>query len=106
VQAVTNKQNSDEQCQKVGLVQIKQFAFVKNCFEPNNFQKDLFKNKQSPGFGIEHNELLYISKVQRTGCYVTQFIYFSKMLYMFQAVPPPIIRSSNCMYGKEELLVF
>jgi hypothetical protein len=26
-------------------------------------------------------------------------VYFNKTLYMFQAVPPPIIRSSNCTYG-------
>jgi hypothetical protein len=31
--------------------------------------------------------------------YVSQFIYINKMLYMFQAVPPPIIRSSNCTYS-------
>jgi hypothetical protein len=40
--------------------------------------------------------LQYVPKVQPTRCYVTQFIYFSKMLYMFQAVPLLIIRSSNC----------
>ena len=26
-------------------------------------------------------------------------IYFCEMLYMFQAVPPPIIRSSNCIHS-------
>jgi hypothetical protein len=26
-------------------------------------------------------------------------IYFNKTLYMFQAVPPPIIGSSNCTYS-------
>ena len=28
-----------------------------------------------------------------------QFIYFCEMLYMFQAVPPPTIRSSDCIYS-------
>jgi hypothetical protein len=37
--------------------------------------------------------------MQPTKCYISQFIYFNKMLYMFQAVPPPIIRSSNCAYS-------
>jgi hypothetical protein len=37
--------------------------------------------------------------MQPTRCYVSQFIYFNKMLYMFQAVPLPIIRSSNCTYS-------
>jgi hypothetical protein len=41
----------------------------------------------------------YISKVQPTRCYVSQSIYFNKTLYMFQAVPLPIIRSSNCTYS-------
>jgi hypothetical protein len=43
--------------------------------------------------------LQYISKVQPTRYYISQFIYFNKMLYMFQAIPPPIIRSSNCTYS-------
>jgi hypothetical protein len=43
--------------------------------------------------------LQYISKVQPTRCYVSQFVYFNKMLYMLQAVPPPIIGSSDCTYG-------
>jgi hypothetical protein len=34
-------------------------------------------------------------QVQPKRCNITQFIYFSEMLYMFQAVPPPIIRSSK-----------
>jgi hypothetical protein len=37
--------------------------------------------------------------MQPTRYYISQFIYFNKMLYMFQAVPPPIIRSSNCTYS-------
>jgi hypothetical protein len=37
--------------------------------------------------------------MQPTRRYVPQFIYFNKTLYMFQAVPPPIIRSSNCTYS-------
>jgi hypothetical protein len=41
----------------------------------------------------------YIPKTQPTKCYVSQLIYFNKMLYIFQAVPPPIIRSSNCTYS-------
>jgi hypothetical protein len=42
---------------------------------------------------------LSIPKMQPTIFYVSQFFYFNKMLYMFQAVPPPIIRSSNCTYS-------
>ena len=34
-------------------------------------------------------------QLQPTRCSVTQFINFCEMLYMFQAVPPPIIRSSK-----------
>jgi hypothetical protein len=37
--------------------------------------------------------------MQPTRYYASQYIYFNKMLYMFQAVPPPIIRSSNCTYS-------
>jgi hypothetical protein len=36
---------------------------------------------------------LWYFQVQPTRCNVTQFIYFCEMFYMFQAVPPPIIRS-------------
>ena len=36
--------------------------------------------------------------MQPKRCNVTQVIYFCEMLYMFQVVPPPIIRSSNCVY--------
>ena len=35
-----------------------------------------------------------------TRCNVTYFIYFWKLLYMFQVVSPPIIRSAhNCIYS-------
>ena len=34
-------------------------------------------------------------RVQPTKCDVSQFIYFCKMLYMFQTVFPSIIRSSK-----------
>jgi len=34
-------------------------------------------------------------QIHPTRCNVTQFIYFCEMLYMFQAVPLPIIRSSK-----------
>ena len=34
-------------------------------------------------------------EVQPTRCNVSRFIYFYKILYMFQAVPPPIIRSTE-----------
>ena len=37
----------------------------------------------------------YILRVQPTRCDVSQFIYFRKTLYMFQAVFPPIIWSSK-----------
>ena len=30
--------------------------------------------------------------------HVTHVIYFCEIIYMFQAVSPPIIRSSNCIY--------
>ena len=40
-----------------------------------------------------------IPEVQPTRSNVSRFIYFYKMLYMFQAVPPPIIRSTKCTYG-------
>jgi hypothetical protein len=40
-----------------------------------------------------------IPRMQPTRRYVSQFIYFNKTLYMFQAVPLPIIRSSNCTYS-------
>ena len=35
------------------------------------------------------------SKGYPTRCNVTQFVYFCKLLYMFRAVPPPIIRSTK-----------
>jgi hypothetical protein len=37
-------------------------------------------------------------------CNVTHFIYFCEMLYMFQAVTPPIIRSSK-LYIEHRVLV-
>jgi hypothetical protein len=37
--------------------------------------------------------------MQPTRHYVSEFIYFNKTLYVFQAVPPPIIRSSDCTYS-------
>jgi hypothetical protein len=42
--------------------------------------------------------------MQPTGRYITQFIYFDKkkMLYMFQAVPLPIIRSSHCTSAPDD----
>jgi hypothetical protein len=39
--------------------------------------------------------LFFIFPVQPTRCNDTQCIYFCEMLYMFQAVPSPIIRSSK-----------
>jgi hypothetical protein len=44
-------------------------------------------------------ESTYIFQMQPTMCYISQFIYFNKTLYMFQAVTPSIIRSSNCTYS-------
>ena len=38
-------------------------------------------------------------QMQPTRRNVTQFIYLCEKLYMFQAVPPPIIRISNCIYS-------
>jgi len=43
--------------------------------------------------------LLY-SNICPTRCNVTQFIFIWELLYMFRAVPPPIIRSAyNCIYS-------
>ena len=39
-----------------------------------------------------------ISKYNQRRCNVTQFIYLCETLYMFQAVPPPIIKSSKTIY--------
>jgi len=46
-------------------------------------------------FWIIYNVQVWVRRVQPTGCNVSQFIYFCKTLYMFQAVFPPIIRSSK-----------
>ena len=45
----------------------------------------------------------YISEVQPAKCNVSRFIYFYKMLYMFQAVPLPIIRSTK-LYMQRQVL--
>ena len=45
------------------------------------------------------NNLKIYFRVQPTRRKFTKFIYFCEMLYTFQAVPPPIIRSSNCIYS-------
>jgi hypothetical protein len=45
----------------------------------------------------------YISKVRPKTCNFSQSIYFYKLLYMFQAVPPPIIRSTK-LYIQRQLL--
>jgi hypothetical protein len=50
-------------------------------------------------FWIKWLKIPFIPKVQPTRCYVSQCIYFNKMLHMFQAVPQPIIRSSNFTYS-------
>ena len=47
----------------------------------------------------EVQEHMQYFQVQPTRCNITQFIYFCEMLHIFQAVPPPIIRSSNCIYS-------
>jgi len=40
------------------------------------------------------------SSIYPTRCNFAQFIYIWKLLYMFRAVPPPIIRSTNnCIYS-------
>jgi len=40
------------------------------------------------------------SNIYPTRCNVTQFIYIWKLLYMFCALPPPIIRSAyDCIYS-------
>ena len=43
--------------------------------------------------GVHASQMYF--QVQPTRCIVTQFIYFCEMLYMFQAISPHIIRSSN-----------
>jgi len=46
----------------------------------------------------------YISKVQPTRCNVfSRSIYFYKLLYMFQAVSPPIIRTTK-LYLQRQVL--
>ena len=45
----------------------------------------------------------YITKVQPTRCTVFSIYYFYKLLYMFQAVPPPIIRSTK-LYIQRQVL--
>jgi hypothetical protein len=52
------------------------------------------------GVSLYHNHMFRIPKVQPTTRYVSQSIYFNRTLYMFQAVPPPIIRNSKCKYSK------
>jgi hypothetical protein len=37
-------------------------------------------------------------QIKPTRCNDTQFVYFYKTLYIFQAVPPPIIRSSKSVH--------
>jgi hypothetical protein len=43
--------------------------------------------------------LQYLPKMRPTRRYASQFIYFNNTLCMFQAVPLPIIRSSNSTYS-------
>jgi hypothetical protein len=43
---------------------------------------------------------------QPTGCHVALFVYFCKMLYMFQTVPPPIIRSSKTVHTASGFFFF
>jgi len=45
----------------------------------------------------------YISEVQTTRCNVFRSIYFYKFLYKFQAVPPPIIKSTK-LYIQRQVL--
>jgi len=45
----------------------------------------------------------YISKVQPTRCNFFRSIYFYKLLYMFQAVPPLIIKSTK-LYKQHQVL--
>jgi len=44
---------------------------------------------------VKKTRNLGVRRVQPTRCDVSQFIYFCKMLYMFQTVFPSIIRSSK-----------
>jgi len=46
-----------------------------------------------------------VRRVQPTRCDVSQFIYFCKMLYMFQTVFPSIIRSSK-LHIQHQVLVW
>ena len=45
----------------------------------------------------------FICKVQPTNATFSRSIYFYKLLYMFQAVPPPIIRSTK-LYIQHQVL--
>jgi len=46
---------------------------------------------------------VYISKVNQQDATFSRSIYFYKLLYMFQAVPPPIIRSTK-LYIQRQVL--
>jgi len=46
---------------------------------------------------------IYISKVQPTNATFSRSIYFYKLLYMFQEVPPPIIKSTK-LYIERQVL--
>ena len=48
---------------------------------------------------MTYNTCYTYSNLYPTRCNFTQFIYIWKLIYMFQLVPPPIIRSAyNCIY--------
>jgi len=65
-----------------------------------------YSQKQFSFFDV-HTSVLrkYISKVQPKRCNFFS-IYFYKLLYMFQAVPPPIIRSTGAAIVDEMELAF
>jgi hypothetical protein len=71
----------------------------KNILKKNRLQNDEWENS-SKRFDVHMSvHRRYISKVQPTRRNVFRYIYFYKLLYSFQAVPPPIIRSTNCTYS-------
>jgi hypothetical protein len=53
---------------------------------------------------VTHKQGTCPYRVLPTRCNTTQCIYFCEMLYMFQAGPPPIIRSSK-LYTQHQVLV-
>ena len=65
------------------------------------FQASAEKQLRTAVFWVVMQRVVLIySNINPTRSNFTQFIYIWKLLYMFRAVPPPIIRSAyNCIYS-------